>query len=58
MASRVLYIDDDAGIGRLVQKTLQASGFDVEVAHSGDIGLELLRTKSFDIIALDHHMPG
>ncbi len=56
--ARVLYIDDDPGIGRLVQKTLQASGFDVEHAVSGDAGLELLQTGHFDIVALDHHMPG
>lgn len=58
MPPKVLYIDDDPGIGRLVQKTLQANGFDVELAHSGDNGLELIRAKSYDIVALDHHMPG
>lgn len=58
MAPKVLYIDDDPGIGRLVQKTLQANGFDVELAHSGDDGLNLVRTKPYDIVALDHHMPG
>jgi two-component sensor histidine kinase len=58
MAPRVLYIDDDPGIGRLVQKTLTANGFECELAQSGDAGLELVRTQNFDIIALDHHMPG
>jgi len=58
MAPRVLYIDDDPGIGRLVQKSLQANGFDVELAHSGDSGLDLVRSQAFDIVALDHHMPG
>jgi two-component sensor histidine kinase len=58
MAPKVLYIDDDAGIGRLVQKTLQSNGYDVEVAPSGDAGLDLIKSKSFDIVALDHHMPG
>ena len=58
MSPRVLYIDDDPGIGRLVQKTLQAGGFEVELAQSGDNGLQLIREKHFDIVALDHHMPG
>jgi two-component sensor histidine kinase len=58
MAPKVLYIDDDPGIARLVQKTLQANGFDVELAASGDIGLSLIKSKTFDIVALDHHMPG
>ncbi|CCB64091.1 response regulator [Hyphomicrobium sp. MC1] len=58
MPPKVLYIDDDPGIGRLVQKTLQANGFDVELAYSGDDGLNLVRAKPYDIVALDHHMPG
>ena len=56
--SKVLYIDDDAGISRLIQKTLESRGFDVVVAPSGTQGLELLRSNRFDIVALDHHMPG
>ncbi|HVZ05089.1 response regulator [Hyphomicrobium sp.] len=55
---RVLYIDDDPGIARLVQKTLEANGYDVALAESGSSGLAMLRTQTFDIVALDHHMPG
>jgi len=55
---RVLYIDDDSGIARLVQKTLEANGFDVSLADSGMSGIALLRTETYDIVALDHHMPG
>jgi two-component sensor histidine kinase len=56
--ARVLYIDDDPGLARLVQKTLQARGFEVEFALSGAAGLERLLTDKFDIVGLDHHMPG
>lgn len=55
---RILYIDDDSGIARLVQKTLEANGFDVSLAESGTLGVELLRTQSYDVVALDHYMPG
>jgi two-component sensor histidine kinase len=55
---RVLYIDDDPGLARLVQKTLQARGFDVEIAHSGDEGHDLVAAQKFDVVGLDHHMPG
>lgn len=55
---KILYIDDDPGIGRLVQKTLEANGFDVSLAQSGSAGIALLRTETYDIVALDHHMPG
>jgi two-component sensor histidine kinase len=56
--ARVLYIDDDAGLARLVEKALRARGFDFEHAASGDAGLQRLQTEQFDIVGLDHHMPG
>ncbi len=55
--ARVLYIDDDPGLARLVQKTLQARGFEVECASSAAAGLERLQAERFDIVGLDHHMP-
>ncbi len=57
-AHRVLYIDDDPGIGRLVQRQLQRSGFAVTLAHDGDEGERLAATGDFDAIGLDHYMPG
>lgn len=55
---RILYIDDDPGIARLVQRHLERSGFSVTVAHDGDEGQRLAATQRFDAIALDHFMPG
>lgn len=54
---RVLYIDDDPGIGRLVQKTLESRGFEVVLATSGSNGVKCLAGQNFDVVALDHHMP-
>jgi two-component sensor histidine kinase/CheY-like chemotaxis protein len=56
--ARVLYIDDDPGLARLVQKTLESRGFDVSLEASGMDGLRRLQQDRFDIVALDHHMPG
>ncbi|WP_406853589.1 histidine kinase dimerization/phosphoacceptor domain -containing protein [Alsobacter sp. KACC 23698] len=58
MPISVLYIDDDAGLGRLVSRTLARQ--DCEVTHvlSGDEGLAALRRSPFDVIGLDHFMPG
>ena len=57
-AIRVLYIDDDAGISRLVQRRLERGGAIVQLASDGASGLALAAAAEFDAIALDHYMPG
>jgi two-component sensor histidine kinase len=54
---RLLYIDDDRGLSRLVEKELTRHGYVVTCALDGDAGLEQLREGAFDVIALDHYMP-
>ena len=54
---RLLYIDDDAGLSRLVQKELGRHGYEVTCAASGDEGLQALAADDYDICALDHYMP-
>lgn len=57
---RLLYIDDDRGLSRLVEKELGRHGYAVTCAPDGDAGLEILidRPHDFDVVALDHYMPG
>jgi two-component sensor histidine kinase len=55
---RLLYIDDDSAFGRLVQRSLGRQGITVTFACGGDDGLARLREETFDIVALDHFMPG
>ena len=55
---RILYIDDDPGLARLVERHLARHGFSVACAESGENGLERLASEAFDLVALDHHMPG
>jgi len=57
-STRLLYIDDDAGLSRLVAKELARHGYQVTHAEDGDAGLALLRDQTFDVCALDHYMPG
>ncbi|GJD51909.1 Protein-glutamate methylesterase/protein-glutamine glutaminase [Methylobacterium crusticola] len=54
---RVLYIDDDPGLARLVSRTLAARGYVVSHAQDGAAGIALIASGSFDVVALDHHMP-
>lgn len=56
--TRILYIDDDAGIGRLVQKHLARYGYTVETETCGTDGLRRLDEQEFDLVALDHYMEG
>ena len=55
---RLLYIDDDPGLSRLVQKEFERNGFTVELLNTGAAGIERLRkSNDVDVVALDHHMP-
>lgn len=54
---RILYIDDDAGLRRLVEKLLVRRGHTVVGAASGADGIEAARDGQFDLIAVDHYMP-
>jgi two-component sensor histidine kinase len=54
----VLYIDDDAGIRRLVEKAFTRHGFKVSFATNGDDGLKMLKDGHFDVVTVDHYMPG
>ena len=55
---RVLYVDDDPGLCRLVRRHLERNGFSVAVASDGPAGLAMAQAERFDAIALDHYMPG
>ena len=48
------YIDDDAGLARLLAKTLGVHGITVSHAENGNDALLKLAGRSFDAIALDH----
>ncbi len=55
---RILYIDDDPAIRRLVQRDLERHGLTVVLAESGAQGLAHAAAGGFDVICLDHYMPG
>jgi len=55
--ARILYIDDDPGLCRLVQKDLERRGYVVEIATDGASGVARTAQGGIDIIALDHYMP-
>ncbi|MFO1047002.1 MAG: response regulator [Geminicoccaceae bacterium] len=55
-AIRVLYIDDDAALGRLMERILTRHGMAIGWVAGGAEGVEALRRSVFDAIALDHDL--
>lgn len=58
MAERVLVVDDDLAIRKLLSKVLQTSGFEPVLAKNGEEALELVSKDTFQLILLDVTMPG
>lgn len=57
-APHVLLIDDDPGIRRLATRALERRGFRATAADGGAAGIALAQGGGFDVIAVDHYMPG
>jgi two-component sensor histidine kinase len=57
-SAHILYIDDDEGLRRLLERALTRRGFRVSLAASGAQGVEMARGGAYDLIAIDHYMPG
>jgi len=57
-AGRILVVDDDPQIRRVMRVTLTAQGYEVDDARSGDEALEKLRERRSDLVLLDMNMPG
>lgn len=54
--ARILYVDDDPALGRLVQKALARLGRDIEHFTSAQEALERIVAGEFDVLVLDHYL--
>lgn len=57
-ASRILVVDDDRKLCRLIREYLEPMGYDVETAHSGTEGLQRAESGAFAAVILDVMLPG
>src|SRR5262245_54472558 len=57
-ALRVLVIDDDRKLCRLIRDYLQPMGYTVNAAHSGIEGVEQVQASSWHAVILDLMLPG
>ena len=56
-AGRVLVVDDEASLVRLIGRVLSAAGYDVATASDGGGATELMKGASFDAVLSDIDMP-
>ena len=56
--ARILVIDDQDSIRRVVRRALEQDGHEVFDASDGELGMEILESHSFDVVITDIFMPG
>ncbi|MGL5439683.1 MAG: response regulator transcription factor [Filifactoraceae bacterium] len=57
MSNKILIIEDEEKIARVIELELVHEGYEVEKAFNGRIGLELAEKQGFDLILLDIMLP-
>jgi len=56
--ARVIVIDDQEPIRRIVRRALENDGHEVLEASDGEVGMELLERAPADVVITDIFMPG
>jgi two-component system, OmpR family, KDP operon response regulator KdpE len=54
---RILVVDDEAQITRVLRTTLAAQGYDIRVANDGEMALELMKSWTPHVVITDLAMP-
>lgn len=55
---RILIVDDEPGIRKLLAVSFKREGYDVRVAASGSEAMTVCESESFDVMLSDVRMPG
>ncbi len=53
----ILIVEDESGIIQFLQQGLEEEGYTITTASDGELGLQLLLDKSFDLVLLDWMLP-
>src|SRR5215210_287587 len=56
--ARILVVDDEPQIRRVLKSALSAQGYEAFDVRSGEDALEAIRERRFDLVLLDVNMPG
>ncbi|TMS59451.1 sigma-54-dependent Fis family transcriptional regulator [Imbroritus primus] len=54
---RILVVDDDVSIGECVEMLLTSAGYECNLYHTGQAGLDCLFQKDFDLVITDLKLP-
>ncbi|MGD0515520.1 MAG: response regulator [Terriglobales bacterium] len=54
---RILVVDDEPQITRVLRTTLSAQGYDIRVANDGEMALELMKNWTPHVVVTDLAMP-
>ncbi len=57
-APQLLVVEDEPKVARALKEGLQADGYRVSVAHTGEEGFFLASSRPFDLLILDRMLPG
>lgn len=55
--AHILIVEDELRLAEILQKQLQESGFNAEVANDGYVGKRMMENSVFDLIILDIGLP-
>ena len=55
---RILVIEDDERLARVIARVLRQERFDVDLAHDGNTGLDQALTGAYDAVIVDWMLPG
>jgi two-component system response regulator CpxR len=56
--SSILVIDDDLDLCELLSRYLEREGFEVDLAHNGNLGVERALSGDYSLVVLDVMLPG
>src|SRR3954465_5801144 len=55
---RILLIEDEARLANIIERLLRSERFDVDLALTGNEGLDLALTGNYDALIVDRMLPG
>ena len=54
---RILFVDDEKDLAEMAKRKLERFGYQVDVAHNGQEGIDVINKEDFDLVVTDVVMP-